>query len=61
MARQTAPWKRANPKKKAAREHLSPTQKAAAKRRASEAGRPYPNLVDNMAVSSRGTSRAKKK
>jgi hypothetical protein len=30
---------------------LSPSQKAAAKARAKAAGRPYPNLVDNSAVS----------
>lgn len=29
---------------------LSAAQKLAAKRRAKEAGRPYPNLVDNAAV-----------
>ena len=29
---------------------LSPSKKAAAKKAASKAGRPYPNLVDNMAA-----------
>jgi hypothetical protein len=29
---------------------LSPQKKAAAKARAKAAGRPYPNLVDNMAM-----------
>jgi len=29
---------------------LSPKKKAAAKARAKAAGRPYPNLVDNMAA-----------
>ena len=30
---------------------LTPEQKARAKERARRAGRPYPNMVDNMAVS----------
>jgi len=30
---------------------LSPMQKAAAKQMAKKAGRPYPNLVDNMRAS----------
>jgi len=38
-------WDKKNPKKKS--KALSPRQKSAAKARASEAGRPYPNLVDN--------------
>ena len=29
---------------------LTPAQKAAAKKRAKAAGRPYPNLIDNAAV-----------
>ena len=44
-----APWDRDNPQG----EHhqpLSTKAKAAAKRRAKMAGRPYPNLVDNMAA-----------
>lgn len=41
------PWKKAAPKK-AHHTKLSPGQKAAAKRSAEKAGRPYPNLVDNM-------------
>ena len=50
------PWKKANPRKtrgKSAKK-LSPSQKATAKRRAKKAGRPYPNLVDNMQVASKG-------
>lgn len=48
------PWRRKNPKRSASRSRkLSPTQKAAAKRRAAKAGRPYPNLVDNMNVARR--------
>jgi hypothetical protein len=41
-------WDKPNPKKKSS--PLSSSQKAAAKRRAKAAGRPYPNLVDNAAV-----------
>jgi hypothetical protein len=51
MAKTTkAPWKRPNPRKRAgkASKHLSPAKKAAAKASAKRAGRPYPNLVDNM-------------
>lgn len=47
-------WDKPNPKKKST--SLSSAQKASAKARAAKAGRPYPNLVDNMAA-----SRAKKK
>ncbi len=43
-------WDTKNPKPKKKRKKLAPGQKAAAKRRAKAAGRPYPNLVDNMAV-----------
>jgi hypothetical protein len=39
-------WDEKNPDKK--HHKLSPEKKAAAKRRAKEAGRPYPNMVDNM-------------
>jgi hypothetical protein len=41
-------WETKNPKKKSTK--LTPAQKAAAKERAQKAGRPYPNLIDNMAV-----------
>lgn len=44
-------WNKPNPKKKS--KALTPAQKQAAKRRAAKAGRPYPNLVDNAAVSRR--------
>jgi hypothetical protein len=45
-----SPWKRANPRKRAgsAPKHLSPAKKSAAKALAKRAGRPYPNLVDNI-------------
>jgi len=41
-------WDKPNPKRKS--KPLTASQKAAAKRRAKKAGRPYPNLVDNAAV-----------
>jgi hypothetical protein len=43
------PWKKTAPKKTAPTK-LTPAQKLEAKARARKAGRPYPNLVDNMAV-----------
>ena len=48
------PWDQPNPKEEdgPSHTHLTPPQKAAAKRSAKAAGRPYPNLVDNMKVSS---------
>jgi hypothetical protein len=42
-------WDKPNPKKKST--PLTPGQKVVAKARAKKAGRPYPNLVDNMAAS----------
>ena len=44
---QTPPWKKPNPKGQKS-QPLSPAQKEAARQRAEENGRPYPNLVDNM-------------
>ncbi len=44
-----APWKKPAPKK-ASHTKLSPADKAKAKASAKKAGRPYPNLVDNMKV-----------
>ena len=41
-------WEKPNLKKKSS--PLTPGQKAAAKARAKKAGRPYPNLIDNMAA-----------
>ena len=58
------PWKRRNPRKKSASKKLSPTEKGEARARARAAGRPYPNLVDNMAVARKrkvATRRAAKK
>lgn len=42
------PWKRPNPNAASKSAPLSEKQKAAARKRAEEAGRRYPNLVDNM-------------
>ena len=60
-----APWKKTNPRKKAgkASKHLTPARKAAAKASAKKAGRPYPNLVDNMKAAKKKTTKksAKKK
>jgi hypothetical protein len=41
------PWNRKAPKG-SGHTHLTDAQKDAAKARAEKAGRPYPNLVDNM-------------
>ncbi len=43
----TPPWKKPNPKTRKG-QPLSQAQKDAAKQRAEENGRAYPNLVDNM-------------
>jgi hypothetical protein len=52
------PWKKAPPKS-AHHTTLSASQKMVAKRNARTAGRPYPNLVDNMAAAKKKT-KAKK-
>ena len=41
-------WETPNPKPKPTK--LTPAKKAAAKTAAAKAGRPYPNLIDNMAA-----------
>lgn len=41
-------WDTPDPKKKSKK--LTPAKKSAAKARAKAAGRPYPNLIDNMAA-----------
>lgn len=55
-AKKAAPWTKPNPIRKSASTSLSPAQKTKAKKRAKAAGRPYPNLVDNMAVASKRNS-----
>lgn len=42
-------WDKPNPKKKSTK--LTSAQKASAKASAKKAGRPYPNLIDNMNAS----------
>lgn len=61
-AAKNAPWDKGNPKARDGRptQHLTPEQKAAAKRSAKKAGRPYPNLVDNMHAAADGKAPAKK-
>ena len=49
-------WDKQRPKGLGAPKKLSPAKKASAKAMAKAAGRPYPNLVDNM----RAAKRAKK-
>jgi hypothetical protein len=41
-------WDKARPKGLGKSKPLSPAKKSAAKAAAKKAGRPYPNLVDNM-------------
>ena len=52
MATKKAFWDKKNPNKKST--PLTPAQKASAKARAKNAGRPYPNLVDNAAAKRSG-------
>jgi hypothetical protein len=48
MAKEKKVWETPDPTKKDKK--LSSSKKSAAKARAKAAGRPYPNLVDNMAA-----------
>ena len=48
MPSQPPPWKRPRPKVRKPTTPLTPAQLEAARQRAEEAGRRYPNLVDNM-------------
>jgi hypothetical protein len=61
-ARRAEPWRKPKPKKVAKRgtKHLSPAQKAHAKARARRAGRPYPNMVDNMSEAASSTGSGKR-
>lgn len=53
------PWRKSNPKAKSKTSRkLTPEQKAEAMARAKKAGRPYPNLVDNMAVAKKANAKA---
>lgn len=55
------PWEHKNPKFAKGEKHqaLSPAAKASAKRHAKAAGRPYPNLVDNMQAARASKAKAK--
>jgi hypothetical protein len=55
-----APWDKANPKATSGDEphHLTPPEKASARRAAKKAGRPYPNLVDNMHAAAKAKRKA---
>lgn len=50
-------WEVPRRKELGAPKPLSPQQKASAKRTAKAAGRPYPNLVDNMNAAKKGARR----
>ena len=52
MAEKKKVWKTKDPTK--SDKKLTPDQKAKAKASAKAAGRPYPNLIDNMKVSKKG-------
>ncbi len=48
MVTQMPPWKKPAPRKRGTPQPLSDAQKAAARKRAKDNGRRYPNLIDNM-------------
>jgi hypothetical protein len=53
MTDRKPPWKKANPNAKAGKsQKLTPAKMAKAQAAAKKAGRPYPNLVDNMRAAS---------
>ena len=62
-SRKAEPWDRENPKTRSghAPRKLSAAKKASARARARRAGRPYPNLVDNMAVARKSKGSGRKK
>jgi hypothetical protein len=43
-------WDKPSPKELGKPKELSPAEKRNAMRRAAKSGRPYPNLIDNMAA-----------
>ena len=53
-----APWNKPKPKKGKSTK-LTEEQKAEARERARKAGRPYPNLVDNMYVAAKAKREGK--
>jgi hypothetical protein len=46
-------WDKERPKELGKSKKLTPMQKSVAKQMAKKAGRPYPNLVDNMRASNK--------
>ena len=54
----TAPWRRKNPTPAPAKTKLTPESVAWARERARQAGRRYPNLVDNIAATRRQVEQA---
>lgn len=48
MAKEKAVWEKKRPKGLGKPKGLTPEQKRKAMRAAAKAGRPYPNLIDNM-------------
>jgi hypothetical protein len=50
MKREKPVWDKPRPSRLGASKPLTPKQKTSAKQRAKAAGRPYPNLIDNMAA-----------
>jgi hypothetical protein len=47
-------WEKPNPKAPDHSKKLSSSQKTSAKKSAAKAGRPYPNMVDNMNAAKKG-------
>lgn len=47
-------WEKKRPKDLGKPKALTPAQKASAKTAAKKAGRPYPNLVDNLRAAKKG-------
>jgi hypothetical protein len=56
--KKATPWERPAPSR-AKRTQLTAADKSKAKKRARRAGRPYPNLVDNMSVAKQKSSKKK--
>jgi hypothetical protein len=52
-------WEQARPKKLGEPKELSKKQKTSAKTMAKSAGRPYPNLVDNMRAARKTSGRGR--
>jgi hypothetical protein len=50
---ETPPWEKERPKSAGKPKKLSPKAKSSAKAAAKKAGRPWPNLVDNMRAASK--------